>query len=189
MIKKCALCQNEKLFECFSKTSKGDKFGLRSRCKECRSNDNLKWHQKNSIKSKENHDKWLNENRERSNRVSREWVKNNKERHAQNNSKWKKENRTRNAFNSRRLKFNKNSATPSWLSSIQLAQIQEFYDISLAKFVQTGVKYHVDHIHPLMGDGFIGLHVPWNLQVIPAKVNISKKNKVPSEEKHLFWSK
>ena len=41
-----------------------------------------------------------------------------------------------------------------------------------------GVEYQVDHIHPINGVEFTGLHVPWNLQVITKSENLSKGNKL-----------
>ena len=66
------------------------------------------------------------------------------------------------------------SATPAWLTSIDKAMIQEMYDVSAARFVQTGIKHHVDHIVPINGKKISGMHVPWNLQVITAHENLSK---------------
>lgn len=76
------------------------------------------------------------------------------------------------------LSAKRRTATPSWLSAIEKAQIQEIYDVARAKTMQTGIQHHVDHIMPVNGEASCGLHVPWNLQILTAAENCGKKNKV-----------
>lgn len=48
---------------------------------------------------------------------------------------------------------------------------------------ETGIKHSVDHIWPVVpkeGDPR-GLHVPWNLQILPQTENASKSNKLPND--------
>lgn len=47
---------------------------------------------------------------------------------------------------------------------------------------KTKQAHDVDHIQPLNGEDRCGLHVPWNLQVIPAKKNRKKGNKAPDSD-------
>lgn len=76
------------------------------------------------------------------------------------------------------IKLRRQLRAPAWLSDEQIAEIREFYLLSAEISKRTKVKYHVDHIVPLLGKNVSGLHVPWNLQVIPAMDNLRKSNKL-----------
>lgn len=73
------------------------------------------------------------------------------------------------------------NATPEWLNSIQKAQMTEFYEISKAKTIQTGIRHHVDHNVPLRGKTVSGLHVPWNMKVLTGVENNRKFNNLPKD--------
>jgi hypothetical protein len=69
-------------------------------------------------------------------------------------------------------------ATPSWLTKEQKGQIRELYKIAITMTKTTGEQYVVDHIIPLRSEVVCGLHVPWNLRVIPRQENLLKSNKL-----------
>jgi hypothetical protein len=91
---------------------------------------------------------------------------------------WSKTNRgTANAL-SKRYKLKKRNATPAWLSEFDLLAMKCKYQVA-AMLNKHGVEaWHVDHIVPIRGKDVCGLHVPWNLQVIPAKDNLAKSNRI-----------
>jgi hypothetical protein len=68
--------------------------------------------------------------------------------------------------------------TPPWLGEEHRLVIGWMYEAAQLLTEATGVLHHVDHIVPLRGKTVSGLHVPWNLQCLPAKANLSKSNKV-----------
>lgn len=63
-------------------------------------------------------------------------------------------------------------ATPPWVSK------KDLRDVYLAA---KSKRLSVDHIVPLTHPKVCGLHVPWNLKLIPLVVNISKGNKMVAE--------
>lgn len=64
---------------------------------------------------------------------------------------------------------------PAWADRFV---IEEIYDLARRRTLATGFKWHVDHVVPLKGATVCGLHVHNNLNVIPAKVNRDKFNKL-----------
>jgi hypothetical protein len=66
---------------------------------------------------------------------------------------------------------------PPWLNQTHYAEIEGAYLFAKVMEQITGQKHHVDHIEPLQGEDVSGLHVPWNLRVIPARDNFAKGNR------------
>lgn len=85
------------------------------------------------------------------------------------------------AYNSQRNRLKKgraHEARPKWLTREQAKEINDKYIHMRDCRAVTGEEYHVDHIVPLKGENICGLHVPWNLQVLPAYINERKSNKM-----------
>jgi len=100
-----------------------------------------------------------------------------KEVNAKSGAKWRSKNLASGAAKTARYRYAKMKRTPFWLSEDQHWIIEEIYDLCALRTQLTGILHHVDHIIPIQGETVSGLHVPWNLQVIPAKVNWSKNNR------------
>lgn len=132
--------------------------------------------------------KWLAENRERNRLRSLAHARANKSAAYERVKNWRVKNRERrnaserarpkdnvlNAARRARYRAAQLQASPTWLTAIHRAQMQEFYDVSVALTTQTDIVHHVDHIHPLRAAKLRGLHVPWNMQVLTARANQTK---------------
>jgi len=113
---------------------------------------------------------------------AKNYRKRNKEEIAAKMARWQRENKDLvNAATSKR-RAAKTKATPAWVTSQDFKNISAVYTMAARLTSCLGVEHHVDHIVPLRGDVVCGLHVPWNLAVIPAKLNISKGNKLSIPE-------
>lgn len=149
-MKTCSVCKQEKDLTAFYRQVDG-KFGVTSRCKVCLLDSNKKYVRPE--KQKEYTQNWRNkgDNREKSLASSRNW---------------RKSNLQYDAFRAATYRASKKKRTPSWANLDKIKQI----------YLECPSGYHVDHIIPLRGINASGLHIETNLQYLPAKENLSKRN-------------
>lgn len=81
------------------------------------------------------------------------------------------------AIQSRR-RARKLSAVPVWAGEMDNFCFEEAADLARLRQQATGIDWHVDHMIPLQARDACGLHCASNLQVIPARLNLKKFNKM-----------
>lgn len=131
-------------------------------------------------KAAERQKKFYKENREYVNARANRWK--NSEKGKAYRKRWNEENYDKVLGYSHKRTRRIREATPPWITETQRKEMIDVYMECRRISRETGVLHHVDHIIPLKGPDVRGLHVPWNLQILPAKVNQSKHaRKYPNE--------
>jgi hypothetical protein len=136
--------------------------GYHTWCKNCKLNSQ----RANPGSSK----KWVSLNTEKVKEYKNKYVKENPVKVRETKRKWSKANNKKVLAKTRKYQASKLRATPSWLTSEQIKEMQKFY-------INCPKGWHVDHIIPLQGKNVLGFHVPWNLQYLTASDNHRKSNK------------
>jgi len=137
------------------------------------------------IKHKENRESKI----EHYKMVSRAWKKNNPTKNKQITEEWRKDNYThiqdyskeygkthqaeRTAIQNARYAKQKKT-TAAWANK---TDIDAIYAEANRLTKLAGIKYSIDHIIPQTGKFVTGLHVEYNLQIMPKNKNTSKYNK------------
>jgi hypothetical protein len=174
-MKHCPHCNQVKSFEAFYASST-HKSGYASWCKACESERNKAKNLANRasrlVKAKE----WRDANQEKQATAVNAWRLNNPEQTAAIYRDWAQRNKDKVNAKWMQREAAKKCRTPSWLTEDDKWLIEQAYDIASIRTKHFGISFHVDHVVPLQGKAVSGLHVPWNLQVIPAKVNQAKSN-------------
>jgi len=81
----------------------------------------------------------------------------------------------------RKSRLQRAKRVPCWLTQEDFVAIEAVYAEAIRLTKETGIAHHVDHIYPLQGETVSGLHVPSNLCAIPARDNLTKRNRNPDE--------
>lgn len=192
LTKRCGKCGSIKNHSDFHKNS-ASKDGLCSRCKMCQAAYCKEYYQKNKGKFletaqrraannqgeiKEYKRKWYQSNSKKVNASKKDWIQKNPDRHKANQEKWRLDNGYRlNHYSSKRRA--RERLAGGICNPEHLEEIFAIYRKAKILTKDTGIIHHVDHIFPLRAKNCSGLHVPWNLQIIPAEQNLKKNNKVP----------
>ena len=192
-MKQCTKCGETKPLDRFRQVkNRKQMLTYRSECRECEREASRLFEQENREKRLEAKRLFYIENREKETERGRTFYAENVEKERQRQAKWREANREylrekdkRHAkenpayfvYKTQKRHTAKLKRTPSWLSEEHWKEIKTEYELAAWCSEVMGEKYNVDHIVPLQGKTVCGLHVPWNLQVIPAKDNFKKGNR------------
>lgn len=157
----------------------------RGSCKECRKLQQNAYNLKPEIKNKRNKQQkqWYLENKEKSKQYQKAYYKGNKSYHNKHMEEYHAkpeiiEKRKIYAKKYYEANIDKIKAKSAKRRAIQLKATLPGFEEEIRHIYKNCPKgYHVDHIIPLCGKDIRGLHVPWNLQYLPARENLRKSNK------------
>ena len=132
---------------------------------------------KNSDKGKEKRKEWDTNNADVVATSKRKWYEQHKEEVCRQAIVFAKANPAWKASHCAKRRASKLKALPPWTTEDDLFLIQEAHDLARLRKEQFGFPWHVDHIVPLQGKKVCGLHIWWNMQVIPGSLNSVKGNR------------
>jgi hypothetical protein len=133
------------------------------------------WRAANPDKWAEQSSRYAKKYPEKSVARTKAWKERHPERAAEVDKRTRQKNSARIDANRAKYRAVKLRATPAWLNKGHWFEIGCVY-VYRDALKRAGLNYHVDHIVPLQGKNVSGLHVPENLQVIPAVENRLKNN-------------
>lgn len=148
-----------------------------NKCKPCISAFNAQYRTDNAERISASKKAWALKNKDRKAQMDREYAINNPEARRKARAKWDQNNPGLTTAAKAKNKTERKHRVPAWLTEDDHWMIAQAYELASLRTKMFGFPWHVDHIIPLTGKKVSGLHVPANLQVIPAIENLRKSNR------------
>ena len=121
---------------------------------------------------------WYTRNKDRHKETSKRWAERNREKLLAYHREWSKGRTAQTSASLARRRAAQKRAIPKWADTKLIADV---YKESARITKETGTRHHVDHIFPIRSTVVCGLHVHYNLQVLPMIENLKKGNKFAPE--------
>ena len=157
-MKQCSNCQERKAIDEFHRRAAALD-GRQRYCKKC---------------AKTRFADWCRANPKKRYTANANWHKANAALSSARRAKWAVENPARLRAHMAARKARMLRATPAWANQFF---IEEIYDLAQRRTKLLGDPWEVDHIVPLKSPRVCGLHVEYNLRVIPKSINLAKGNR------------
>lgn len=184
-MKKCNKCEEIKEFTEFSsRTLKSGKLSFQPKCKSCMKDyylkNKVKWKYIPSDKNREKAKKYAANHQEQRRVYLKKYQEENKDKIASKKQEYRKQNAGKfRAMNANR-RAKKIKAT--------IGNYKECLEIIYQTTTDISEYFEIDHIIPLIHKDVCGLHVPWNLQVLPTDQNLKKGNKFDGTNENNSWN-
>lgn len=201
-MKRCCTCKQEKPEAEFG-SCRSNRDGLQKYCKPCGKDRYAKWRSANLESARAagaaRQSKYTRAHPARQRESVRAYQANNQEAVKSSRKKWRETHpdKARESQNRRSATYRANNQSKisaraakrradllnrcSLLKPGDEDKIKALYGFAQWMTERFGTPYHVDHIVPLRGKTCSGLHVPDNLRVVPAQLNLSKGAKIDYE--------
>jgi len=147
------------------------------RCSSCIAKYMAEYRKTNAERISQQKKAWAENNRERKVAMDRAYSKAKPEVRQVARRRWEQRNRGLAAALKAQNKLARAQRVPAWLTDDDRWMIEQAYELAAKRTAIFGFPWHVDHKIPLKGRRVSGLHVPDNLQVLPAKDNLRKNNR------------
>jgi glutaredoxin len=132
------------------------------------------YHKKNKVKLITRAAEWKKNNPDKARATYEAYRDRTKDKKRVADVKWRVENRDRHRAIRNKRKALQRGAMPAFANPFLISEI---YELASRRSSVTGIRWHVDHVVPLISKIVCGLHIETNLAVVPACENIAKSNR------------